>query len=225
MSEQSCIEHGQHRHLLAALIIVLACSLVTGCSTSSTGRTKATQQQDTTAASENTDDRTPVNSEASTEESELTTAEKRETALTSFIETYNAVASTPFILDEYFNPQDRDSTHYRTEYRLSAWEDGKGAAGKVGDISVDFVAYRNGVRMYAAITDVDIEQRANLLEDALNAYLTDDGSSSIDAFVQEYREGDNKELSGSKLSSLNKQLNGYIGLMDMMLEIPKPALL
>ena len=122
------------------------------------------------------------------------------------------------MLNEYFDPKDKDGAHYRTEYRLSAWTDGKGASGTIGETNVDFVSYRDGVRMYASLKGVDLDGRAALLRDALGAYVGDLDSSAIAAFVEEYRDDGNKELSGSDLMLFDKRLNGYILSSEMMLE-------
>ena len=150
---------------------------------------------------------------------ELTTVEKREAALESFIYSYNATAATPFVLDEYFDPQDEMSGYYRAEYRLLAWKDGKGANGKVGDIGVDFVSYRDGVRMYASIGNADLDQVASLLDGALKTYLAGTSAESIDTFVQEYREGGTKNLGSSKLMLFDNRLNGDITSTSFMLEV------
>lgn len=207
----------RRKGILAFLAIILSFSFAAGCSAGDVREAEVSSRQ----GAPTTGQVSAIELEAGTssaEKEEPAVAEIREATLTSFIEAYNSASSVPFVLSEYFDPQDRDGAHYRTEYRLNAWADGKGANGTIGDINVDFVSYRDGVRMYASLDGVDTDGRTVLLGDALNAYLGDCDSSSIQAFVQEYRESGNTELSGSKLMQFDKRLNGYILQAEMMLE-------
>lgn len=212
------VSNNARRGFLALLVAVFACALVTGCSGGSATKAEADSQQETAAAEQAPDENKDADGEGADAKKELTAADARQAALDSFIESYNSTASTPFVLNEYFDPKDKAGAHYRTEYRLPAWADGKGASGTIGEIGVDFVSYRDGVRMYANLKDVDMDGRAALLGDALGAYLVDHDSGATAAFVQEYKGGGNKELSSSDLRLFDKRLNGYIYSTEMMLE-------
>lgn len=203
--------------LLTLFAALFACTLITGCAGGNLG--KADGHQETAESEQSASEDKRTDDEEAASKKKLTTAEAREAALRDFIDSYNATASTPFVLNEYFDPKDKGGAHYRTEYRLSAWTDGKGASGTTGEINVDFVSYRDGVRMYASLKGVDLDGRAALLRDALGAYVGDLDSSAIAAFVEEYRDDGNKELSGSDLMLFDKRLNGYILSSEMMLEV------
>lgn len=80
---------------------------------------------------------------------------------------YNAEATEQLIFVEEFTPSDRNSGHYRTEFRLNAYSDALGKSYLLGDKVVDIVASQSylgavGCRVYT--NDTSFEQVIALLK-------------------------------------------------------------
>ena len=80
-------------------------------------------------------EQTPTeHSEAVEEKKEETYEERHARYIENFINVYNANCSTePLVFVEDYDLQDKDSGHYRTEYRLNAYRDRKGAFCTIGE--------------------------------------------------------------------------------------------
>lgn len=75
-------------------------------------------------------------------QSEKKPAEETETDyISKFIDGYNASAQTPIEKDEQFDPHDSSGDHYRTEFRLSAFDGSVGLNATCGDLNVDIINY------------------------------------------------------------------------------------
>lgn len=78
------------------------------------------------------------------------TAPTKKSPLQEFKQSFDAQSATPISNISSFVVQDRNSDHYRTEYRLDAYSDAIGEHGNIGDISIDMVQYRDDMfRIYA----------------------------------------------------------------------------
>lgn len=62
-----------------------------------------------------------------------------EAMVDSFIEKYNAVAENPITNPVEVDVTDKESGHYRTEFRLGAFSNSYAKTGKIGDITIDVV--------------------------------------------------------------------------------------
>lgn len=58
-----------------------------------------------------------------------------------FISEYNSVAETPITDTVEFDVKDRDSGHYRSEFRLTSFAEAEAKTGKIGDIGIDIIAH------------------------------------------------------------------------------------
>ena len=70
----------------------------------------------------------------------------------AFIEEYNATAPTPITDAVEIDVTDKESGHYRTEFRLDAFKDSIAKTGKIGDIVIDVVNcgwLKDELRIYA----------------------------------------------------------------------------
>lgn len=74
-----------------------------------------------------------------TEENEEN-VESVDSYIDSIVENYNAQAFEQLVFVENFTPSDKSSSHYRTEFRLGAYEDAVGKSYLLGDKVVDLVA-------------------------------------------------------------------------------------
>ncbi|MBO4865749.1 MAG: hypothetical protein J5582_04160 [Ruminococcus sp.] len=105
-------------------------------------------EDDTSNTSTISDEVTESNPE--TEESENPT---KENAIDSLIENYNATANNQLIYSEEFVVSNKDSGHYRTEFRLQAFKNSVGKSYKLDDYTIDIIEIdRSGdyeTRIYA----------------------------------------------------------------------------
>lgn len=163
-------------------------------------------------------DGTPQGEEEAEPEPETTAPHER------FAEAYG----TPIGNLTTFDPQDRDSGHYRTEYRLGAYAASKGAAGGVGDMTIDMIEYggygdaekNTSFRVYLtgpkssviaaypamakamdpSLSDDDINAALARLEDTPGAILTDALASAESA----------KAIRNDTLSRTGDQAEAYL---------------
>lgn len=63
-----------------------------------------------------------------------------------FISEYNSKADMPITGISEFNVKDRESGHYRTEFRLGAFDKAEAKTGKIGDLVIDIIAYGYSIK-------------------------------------------------------------------------------
>lgn len=83
------------------------------------------------------------------------------------VENYNAQATEKLVYAENFTPSDKDSGHYRTEFRLAAYSDAVGVSYLLGDCVVDVVAvetYSGSVNFRVYADGVSREQVKALIQ-------------------------------------------------------------
>lgn len=117
----------------SAFVLLFA---VAGCSSGGASSSEAASSEAVAEA---------ASSEASQGAQEVSTTEW-------FIEEYNANpnSNVDLVPTEVFDPQDKESPHYRTEFRLMHWKGSKGQACEAGEVSVDIIEPTDGrLRVYA----------------------------------------------------------------------------
>lgn len=119
------------------IIILIACTCVSlfGCGTSSD---KATDNTDTNLTLESTTKNDDLGADES-EETEETTPTLDEIAV-SYVEQFNDASENDLEFSEDFIPSDKSGAHYRTEFRLAAYDDAIGKSYTFGETSVDIIA-------------------------------------------------------------------------------------
>lgn len=135
-----------------------------------------------------------------------------------FIAEYNKVAINPITDAVKVDVTDKESGHYRTEFRLGAFESSEAKTGKIGDVVIDIISYgshggffeNDNMRVYA--DDLTLEQAKEIIKAAskiLDKSLTDADVQEVLDYLDE-----------------NKSANGYyygdIGLLfsgDLMLKV------
>lgn len=120
-----------------------------------------------------------------------------------FIEKYNTISPTPITDAVEVDVTDKESGHYRTEFRLGAFENSIAKTGKIGNIVIDIVncGWQNDeLRIYA--DGINGEQAAEIVQYA---------SPIMDADVS------NDELQDvlDYLTGKNDYHNGYFGELCM----------
>lgn len=141
--------------------------------------------------------------EQPTEQSNAEEPVDEQSMVDSFIEEYNATAPTPITDAVEINVTDKESGHYRTEFRLGAFKDSIAKTGKIGDIVIDIVNcgwQKDELRIYA--DNITPEQAAEIVKYAAPVMDPDVPSDELQD-VLDY-------LSGTK-----DYHNGYFGSLCM----------
>lgn len=132
----------------------------------------------------------------------------------TFIEQYNQVAPTPITDISDVDVTDKESGHYRTEFRLGAFSDSYAKTGYIADSVIDIVSYgwtHDDIRVYVSGANLD---RAKEVIKAASPILDSDLTESDIQEVLDYLDE-------------NKSANGYyygkIGLLyigsELMLKV------
>ena len=77
--------------------------------------------------------------EKPSQKSDLEEKEVELSMVDSFIKKYNETASVPITEEVAVDVTDKESGHYRTEFRLGAFKDSIAKTGKIGEIVIDIV--------------------------------------------------------------------------------------
>lgn len=153
-----------------------------------------------------------ISEETATTDSSVETEKIEKTD--GFIEQYNQVAPTPITDIIEVDVTDKESGHYRTEFRLSAFSDSYAKTGYIADSAIDIVSYGwldVDIRVYVSGADLD---RAKEVIKAASPILDSDLIESDIQEVLDYLDE-------------NKSANGYyygkIGLLylgsELMLKV------
>lgn len=127
----------------------------------------------------------------------------KQTMVDAFIEGYNATAPTPITEAVEVDVTDRTSGHYRTEFRLGAFDGSIAKTGKIGDIAIDIVNcgwQLDEIRIY--VDGISPEQATEIVKYA-SPVMDSDVSSEELQDVLDY------------LSGANDYHNGYFGNLCM----------
>ncbi len=170
-------------------IIAVAWILFLIIGMSGNGKTDSTPQKTSPYDETSQVDKTTDSSTIDTNTNETTvTPESLETLLNNYItdivSKYNDQATEKIVFVEDFTPSDKESGHYRTEFRLTAYKDAIGKSYLIGDKVVDIVASQTifeeiNCRVYT--NDTSLEQVIALLQGfspILDETLTDDDLKS-----------------------------------------------
>lgn len=116
-----------------------------------------------------------VQTEVTTEQIEVATSVPETTTpaitmdkyIEDIVEQYNAQTAEPLVFVEDFVPSNKDGSHYRVEFRLTAWENAVGKSYLIGDKVVDLVASPQlfGDILFRVYTnDTSLEQAIALIQ-------------------------------------------------------------
>lgn len=131
-----------------------------------------------------------------------------------FIEQYNQVAPTPITDISEVDVTDKESGHYRTEFRLSAFSDSYAKTGYIADSAIDIVSYGwldVDIRVY--VTGADLDRAKEVIKAAspvLDSDLTESDVQEVLDYLDEHK-------------SANGYYYGKIGLLydgsELMLKV------
>lgn len=154
-----------------------------------------------------------ISEETATTDSSSVETEKIEKT-DGFIEQYNQVAPTPITDISEVNVTDKESGHYRTEFRLSAFSDSYAKTGYIADSAIDIVSYGwldVDIRVY--VTGADLDRAKEVIKAAspvLDSDLTESDVQEVLDYLDEHK-------------SANGYYYGKIGLLydgsELMLKV------
>lgn len=171
---------------------------------------------DLTAPSKSSDDDENTSEEVKSEVTE-------KSIIDTFVESFNELSETPITNRVKFDPKDKENGHYRTEYRLSAWDGSVGETAFIGKLDIDIVNYgshggyyeNEDLRVYiSADTTEEIIAIFPIVAKAMDSTVTDEEIQEVIDHVNEW---------GDKNGLLIGELSGYIlshqHYSDLMLDL------
>lgn len=117
-----------------------------------------------------------------------------DTGTEGFVDYFNDKSETKLILKEQFVPKDKANGHYRTEFRLSAYDNATGNSydynGKTVDVieRKDYLDEKSVIRLYA--DDISLEDSCAIIESAAGFFdkeLSQDDISEITTYLKEHK--------------------------------------
>ncbi len=153
------------------VIFALLLTLLVGCSDEASTENnenlpeEKVEQNVKTAEAANEEEQLEQNLEVSNgvNEEEQAVEASGDTIINDFIAAYNNVAEVQITNTSSFEPQDKESGHYRTEFRLGAWNGSVGTTAAIGNSAIDIVCYgshggiyeNKNLRIYVTSPSVD----------------------------------------------------------------------
>lgn len=149
-------------------------------------------------------------------------SESEEITIDSLVDSYNFNSTTDNQLEyvEDFEVQNKESGHYRTEFRLSAYKEAVGKSYKMGEHTVDFITYSNmftgqDFRIYA--NGITLELCIELIRGfspLLDNAMSDDTVEETIDYVTENKEANGYYYGELGLLLLGNDTKGY----DLMIK-------
>ena len=206
------------RRILAFLLILLiACSMV-ACSSDPNNSKSSSEgiQQKSNSDAQSTE---LQNEKEDTEETKPEQPSLELDKVDLFIEEYNKAATTPITDISEIDVTDQTSEHYRTEFRLGAFEDAYAKTGLIGDIAVDIVGYgwdKEDIRIYA--DGISLEQAQEIIKTAspiLDTTLSESDLQDVMTYLDENQEANGYYYGDIGLLLLGKYKESY----ELMLKV------
>ena len=136
-----------------------------------------------------------------------------------FIDEYNKAAATPITDISEIDVTNKESGHYRTEFRLGAFADAYAKMGLIGDIVVDIVGYgwdKEDIRIYA--DEISLEQTKEIIKISspiLDETLSDSDIQDVMSYLDENQEENGYYYGDIGLLLLEKHKESY----ELMLKV------
>ena len=144
-----------------------------------------------------------------------------EEMISAFINEFNSNSSTPLEYVESFTPSNRDSGHYRTEFRLGAYSNAVGMAYRYGEATADIIAttpsFGNGViRIYMdGATLEQCEQMIWTASPIMDRTITEEEIQNTVDYVDEHKSANGYYYSNLGLLLLGSDTKGYELMLKM----------
>jgi len=149
------------RVFILFFIATMTFSLV-ACGGSSDNRVPVEKPEQEERAKDEQDQSTK---DSSSEENSSENPVSEQSKVDLFIEEYNKTAENQITDAIEVDVTDKESGHYRTEFRLNAYSKSCAKTGKIGDITIDIVCYgrdNEDIRVYA--DEIDLEQAKEIVK-------------------------------------------------------------
>ena len=205
------------RILIFLLILLIACSMVACSSEPNDSKSPSESiQQESNSDAQSSE---PQNEKEDTEETEPEQPSVELEKVDLFIEEYNKAATTPITDISEIDVTDQASGHYRTEFRLGAFEDAYAKTGLIGDIVVDIVGYgwdKEDIRIYA--DGISLEQAKEIIKAAspiLDTSLSESDIQDVMTYLDENQEANGYYYGDIGLLLLGKYKESY----ELMLKV------
>lgn len=136
-----------------------------------------------------------------------------------FIKEYNKTATNPITDINEIDVTDKESGHYRTEFRLQVFSESYAKTGKIGDITVDIVSYgenNKNIRVYAY--GINLEQAKEIIRNAssiLDSALSNENIEEVLNYLDENQEANGYYYGEIGLTLLGKYKESY----ELMLKV------
>ena len=131
----------------------------------------------------------PTNTPKPTATSTPTPTPTLEDYISGIVDAYNSLEAEQLVFDEDFTPSDKNSGHYRTEFRLTSFRDAIGKSYRLGEHCVDIVSYKTlfgkvNIRVYASGITLDqvltmVQRMSLLMDDTLSNSEIEDAIAKI----------------------------------------------
>ena len=106
----------------------------------------------------------------------------------SFIDSFNELSDTKMQITDIYDPTDKNSDYYRTEFRLNAYKNSKGVRVVVGDMTADLIARSdNGLRIYVDGPEASV---MSIYPDLIKTADPNISDSDINSFINKYNATD-----------------------------------
>lgn len=193
------------------LILIMACSMA-ACS----GENGNTTSRDEIMQQETQSDGQDSGSHEDKEDIEQVESETPPVELSKvdlFIDEYNKAAATPITDISEIDVTNKESGHYRTEFRLGAFADAYAKTGLIGDIVVDIVGYgwdKEDIRIYA--DGISLEQAKEIIKVAspiLDTTLSESDIQDVMTYLDENQEANGYYYGDIGLILLGKYKESY----------------
>lgn len=183
---------------------------------------ETTVENDATIASENiSDDNTsfltesePQQKSSDTEGNIISESLTQVDAIDALVENFNAVSDNQLVFSEEFVVSNKDSGHYRTEFRLNAYKNAVGKSYKYNDKTVDIVATEKfldkiDIRVYSyGITLGQCIELIQYISPQLDTAISDETITETINYVTEHKEA-NRYYGELGLTLFGSDKKGY----------------
>lgn len=142
-------------------------------------------------------------------------SEAEEITIDSLVDSYNSVAENQLVYVEDFEVQNKESGHYRTEFRLGAYEDAIGKSYSMNGKTVDIIsrkdmADRQYFRVYAHTESLDsCIELIKFFSPLLDTTISDTTVKEAIDYVNEKKEANGYYYGELGLDLLGNDIEGY----------------
>ncbi len=170
------------------------------------------------ACSGNSDDSHPNNPSSNDSSDSVSTNEMISESLSAvdfFVDSFNQISDIPITDLSDIDVTDKDSGHYRVEFRLHAFKDSVSKTGFCGESSVDIVTYGDEhQKIRVIVKDNSIENIASIMKTCVMVLSPETSESEIDEVAAQLIS--KKDANGSYFDDIKLTLHGqYSDSMEL----------